>query len=138
MAVLPINFYEQIIKSQNDHITALANQLQQQSDQIRALTLMVAELNERLKKNSKNSSKPPSSDGLNKPKPKSLRHPSKKKPGAQKNHAGTGLKLPHKPDEIIDCEPDECLSCPNAVVARRFCPCLAQDICQKLLPCFAA
>ncbi len=24
------------------------------------------------------------------------------------------------------------------VVARRFCPCLAQDICQKLLPCFAA
>ena len=114
MAVLPNNFYEQIIKSQNDHITALANQLQQQSDQIRALTLMVAELNERLKKNSKNSSKPPSSDGLNKPKPKSLRHPSKKKPGAQKNHAGTGLKLPHKPDEIIDCEPDECLSCPNA------------------------
>ena len=24
------------------------------------------------------------------------------------------------------------------VVARRFCPCLAQDICQNLLPCFAA
>ena len=26
----------------------------------------------------------------------------------------------------------------NVVVARRFCPCLAQDICQNLLPCFAA
>ena len=26
----------------------------------------------------------------------------------------------------------------SIVVARRFCPCLAQDICQKLLPCFAA
>ena len=25
-----------------------------------------------------------------------------------------------------------------SVVARRFCPCLAQDICQNLLPCFAA
>ena len=25
-----------------------------------------------------------------------------------------------------------------AVIARRFCPCLAQDICQKLLTCFAA
>ncbi|MBB5337604.1 type IV secretion system DNA-binding domain-containing protein [Pectinatus brassicae] len=26
----------------------------------------------------------------------------------------------------------------SSVVARRFCPCLAQDICQNLLPCFAA
>ena len=25
-----------------------------------------------------------------------------------------------------------------AVIARRFCPCLAHDICQKLLTCFAA
>jgi hypothetical protein len=24
------------------------------------------------------------------------------------------------------------------VIARRFCPCLAPDICQKLLTCFAA
>lgn len=118
---MPINLYEEIIKNQNDQIVALTNQLQQQtfliqqqSEQIRALTLIVAELNERQKKNSHNSSKPPSSDGLNKPKPRSLRTPSKKKPGAQKHHKGTGLKLPHKPDELIDCEPNECLSCPNA------------------------
>ena len=26
----------------------------------------------------------------------------------------------------------------SIVVARRFCPCLAPDICQKLLTCFAA
>ena len=26
----------------------------------------------------------------------------------------------------------------NIVIARRFCPCLAPDICQKLLTCFAA
>ena len=32
MAVLPINFFEQIIKSQNDHMNALTNQLQQQSE----------------------------------------------------------------------------------------------------------
>ncbi len=118
---MPNSFYEQIIKNQNGHIISLTNQLQeqtllikQQSEQIRALTFVVAELNERLKKNSHNSSKPPSSDGLNKPKPKSLRKPSNKKPGAQKGHKGTGLKLPHKPNEFIDCEPDECLSCPNA------------------------
>ena len=58
---MPINFYEQIIENQNDHIASLTNQLQQQtlliqqqSEQIRALTLMVAELNEWLKKNSHN------------------------------------------------------------------------------------
>ena len=43
-----------------------------------------------------------------------MRKPSNKKPGAQKNHIGAGLKLSHKPDEFIDCEPAECLSCPNA------------------------
>ena len=31
-----------------------------------------------------------------------------------------------------------CSSFISGVVARRFCPCLAQDICQNLLPCFAA
>src|SRR5664279_2287206 len=46
------------------------------------LKARVAELEAQLKTNSRNSSKPPSSDGLAKPAPKSLRRASGRKPGA--------------------------------------------------------
>jgi len=68
-------------------------------------------LEERLNKNSKNSSKPPSSDGLNKPEPKSLRKPSGKKAGAQPGHKGKGLNLMKTPDETIHHQPAQCDGC---------------------------
>ncbi|MCW8166816.1 IS66 family transposase, partial [Verminephrobacter aporrectodeae subsp. tuberculatae] len=40
---------------------------------VQTLTAQINELQARLNLNSRNSSKPPSSDGLNKPQPKSLR-----------------------------------------------------------------
>jgi len=50
------------------------------------------ELRGKLAKNSQNSSKPPSTDGYQKPKPKSLRKPSDKKSVGQKGHTGTRLE----------------------------------------------
>jgi len=72
----------------------------------------IAELEARLNRNSRNSSKPPSSDRFKKP--KSLRTPSGKTPGGQDGHEGSGLKLMNGPDEFIRHEPDKCSGCPKA------------------------
>jgi len=71
------------------------------SEQVSTLTAKVAELEGRLAQNSRNSSKPPSSDGLNKPKPKSLRKAGQKPTGGQKGHAGHTLEKVECPDHIV-------------------------------------
>jgi len=59
------------------------------------------ELEQRLRKNSRNSSKPPSSDGPGKPAPKSQRKKSGKKTGGQKGHTGHFLKKSENPDSVV-------------------------------------
>ena len=76
-----------------------------QVTQIERLTARVAELEARLAQNSKNSSKPPSSDGLAKPAPKSLRRKSGRRPGGQAGHEGRALRQVADPDEVVRHEP---------------------------------
>lgn len=76
------------------------------------------ELREQLNKNSQNSSKPPSSDGLKKPTPKSLRKSSGKKAGGQKGHPGTYLSVLGEPDEVIAHMPAACSGCPYDKLCR--------------------
>ena len=78
---------------------------------VQALNARIRELEGQLRKDSHNSSKPPSSDGLAK-KPKSLRQSSGRKPGGQMGHKGTTLKRVATPDVIVHHRlPEHCEGC---------------------------
>jgi hypothetical protein len=51
--------------------------------------------------NSRNSSKPPSSDGYAKPQPKSMRKKTGNKPGGQQGHTGHTQQQVDNPDYIV-------------------------------------
>lgn len=80
-------------------------------DHIAKLTNEIKELKSQLSKNSRNSSKPPSSDGYGKPKPKSRRGKSGKRSGGQVGHKGNTLKQTDHPDEIVEHPVTRCSGC---------------------------
>ena len=110
------------IKAQSRQIAVLLKQTQQQAERIEELLQKIDELRDK-RKDSHNSSKPPSSDGYGKkPAPKSLKKPSEKKQGGQSGHKGNSLEISREPDEIVRHFPVMCRNCPNqGKCANRVC-----------------
>lgn len=102
----------------NDRLIAI---IVEQREQIALLVAQVEALQDQLAKNSRNSGKPPSSDGLKKPSPQSLREKGKRATGGQKGHPGHTLKMVTTPDHVVRHAVEGCWRCGadlRAVVAE--------------------
>lgn len=102
--------------TEEDELDLLREQVKQIPvllETIEGLQKQVKELQDRLSKDSHNSSLPPSSDRFTRQKKtKSLRQKSGKQVGGQPGHAGTTLELSATPDQVVTLAPvNECQHC---------------------------
>jgi transposase len=88
---------QQLEQLDKETLIAIVLELHQQ---LREQAALIQELRDQLAKNSRNSSKPPGSDGLSKPRTRSLRKKSGRRSGGQKGHKGHTLKMAEQPDHI--------------------------------------
>jgi transposase len=101
----------ELLAERDARIGELVARLAAVGEQVAQLRGQVADLMARAGKNSKNSSKPPSLDGLAKPAPRSLRGKSGRGPGRPKGQRGVTMQLSGSPGCVVRHEPERCSAC---------------------------
>jgi transposase len=100
------------VESLASRVAALETENAALRTEIAALRTANATLQARLRTDSHNSSKPPSSDGPGvKPHPKSQRVATGRKPGGQPGHVGHTLTVVDEPDAVVVHPPAQCHVC---------------------------
>jgi len=99
-------------------VASLRGELAEARAELERARERIAELEARLRQTPRNSSKPPSSEGLGKPAPRSLRKKSGRRPGGQDGHEGQTLTQVARPDREVWHEPGGCGRCGAALAGR--------------------
>jgi transposase len=81
-------------------VLTLQQQVQELQQTVAEQAAAIQSLRDQLAKNSQNSGRPPSSDGLKKPRTRSLRQKTGRRSGGQQGHEGHTLKMAEQPDHI--------------------------------------
>jgi transposase len=102
---------EEVRRAYQQGEEAVVGLVRKLTDNFKVLAARMQALEDWLAKNSSNSGKPPSSDGLNKPSPKSLRKRHGRKSGGQAGHAGHTLKTVEYPDREVVHPVSRCHHC---------------------------
>jgi transposase len=113
---LKLQVIDKLLTQEQSRIIELEAQLASQAQQINELLAKISSLEQELslyrtKKNSRNSSIPPSQDPYRTKRTESLREKTGRKPGGQPGHEGSCLEMSMNPTEILIHEPNYCTCC---------------------------